>query len=156
MDDWTPHRSLARCNPMFHGKPRYDHILIQGQNALDAPEVWYARLCGLYTLRPDHVLSEHAIALVQYALPTNQVPSTDIGMKLLKYTADTTFIFVASIIRGVHMIPHSASRLPNLVFANDLTDPDIFLRLRKVSIPLLPDCFHALTASGTASRPTAK
>jgi hypothetical protein len=130
MDDWSPQRSLVRCNPSFHGEPRYDFVVIRGQSSAGGSELWYARVRCLLTLDSD--LSEHPIALVQYATPTSQLPSTNIGMRMVKVSKNAEFVFVASMIRSCHAIPHFASQNNSIVFINDLTDPDIFLRLRTV------------------------
>lgn len=104
-------------------------MVIRGRSS-GTSELWYAQVWCLLTLDSDP--SEHAIALVQYATPTSQRPSTDIGMRMVKVNKNAEFVFIASMVRSCHAIPHFGTQNSGIVFINDLTDPDIFLHLRIV------------------------
>lgn len=125
-DDWQLGLDRIRCNPSFFGKKREDTVIIDGADG----RYLFARLIAVFQLAMPQ--PTEPLALIQYftpVLPTTWKPATNIGMQVMKEDTKTDFIFLASIIRGSHMIPTFNKKRPRDFFLNDLIDPDMFLRL---------------------------
>lgn len=135
MSDWELKSDYLRCNPEFHGHPRYDCILI---NTQDKPYI--ARLVCIFSCTVDN--QAYPLALVQ---PFSSVfrdqgcrQQKDIDLGLFRFREnkrkDSEFISIHAIIRGVVMVPDSITPcglpLNQDYFLFDLLDADIFLRSR--------------------------
>lgn len=139
LSDWQLKTDHLRCNPTFHGHPRYDCVLVHS-----SPHPYIARLICLFTCTVDG--KEYPLALVQpYSLsPTTNLgqaqKNTDIDLELLRlqenFRSECEFVSIHSIIRGTVLV-HSDEETSNGMascdyFLFDLLDADMFLRGREL------------------------
>lgn len=132
---WKPTLDYLRCNPSFHGIPRYDGIIIDiGQG-----QVLFAILVLVFTCTIHSSMSQRApLALVQ---PLAQFigPRTRKDMHLCLYRLhahdriSSQLIPMEAICRGVYLIQDPDNPLD--YFAVDTTDTDIFVRLQMIFKP---------------------
>ncbi|KAJ7929009.1 hypothetical protein B0H13DRAFT_2248102 [Mycena leptocephala] len=122
--NWTEETDILRCNPNFHGNPRYDHALVN-----DKPEdLTVAHLVELLRCQlPDE--SVHDIAVVRMLKKSNWTPKTKwAGCWVYDEKKSLDLVLVKYLIRGAHMIPVSDANKPSLTYFNDLIDGDMFVR----------------------------
>ncbi|KAJ7867316.1 hypothetical protein B0H13DRAFT_2559912 [Mycena leptocephala] len=122
--NWTEETDILRCNPNFHGNPRYDHALVN-----DKPEdLTVAHLVELLPCQlPDE--SVHDIAVVRMLKKSNWTPKTKwAGCRVYDEKKSLDLVLVKYLIRGAHMIPVSDANKPSLTYLNDLIDGDMFVR----------------------------
>lgn len=133
MSTWTSTADYLRCNPKFHGHPRYDCVLVKtGQQPI------FARLVYLFSCTVEK--KSHPFALVQpLDAPAGRGGRKD---KLLRFhrvrakpRKNSEFISVHSIIRGVVLVPDFDKSDEFIVF--DVLDTDMSRRL-KTLYPLAP------------------
>ncbi|EKM75860.1 hypothetical protein AGABI1DRAFT_45711 [Agaricus bisporus var. burnettii JB137-S8] len=134
--DWELKVDHVRCNPQFHGAPRYDCVLINGTT-----ENFFARVLAFFTLTINgHDLS---FAYVQPFNPLYQHLNrliSDRELELLRFREqpekESIFISIHSIIRGAVMIKaeegSGAAHRGADYFLFDLLDCDMFLRGREI------------------------
>ncbi|KAG2012091.1 ubiquitin and ribosomal protein S27a [Coprinopsis cinerea AmutBmut pab1-1] len=132
-ESWDIERDLLRCSPSFHGRPRYDSVILQTTTGNI-----FARLLALFTLQapgtPDTDAIPIALAL-PYTAPIPKNLSTKdaaAGFYRVRRTvqAGAELFFARSIIRGAVLIPVNEQETDYLVF--DVADSDMFLRVREL------------------------
>ncbi|KAJ7858830.1 hypothetical protein B0H14DRAFT_3085032 [Mycena olivaceomarginata] len=103
LEDWRGLRDIVRCNPSFHGHPRYDSVLFNS----DSPDMAFARLHSLLrcTLESKH---HTAGARTEWA-----------GCQVREEVPEYSFLLMDYAIRGALLTP---------VPGNDAVDTDMFLR----------------------------
>ncbi|KAJ7467981.1 hypothetical protein FB451DRAFT_1340366 [Mycena latifolia] len=129
LDDWSDTADYLRCNPSFHGRPRFDGAIVK----TTAAEI-FVRLIYVFkiTLSDDKA---YPIALVQpLDAPRGPISRKDKALKLVRVRAkprkDAEFIFVRSIIRGAVLAP--AFDRDGDFMVMDVVDGDMFLRLKSM------------------------
>lgn len=123
-DDWMPSHDLVRCNPMFHGRPRFDCVLIN--DGTDKP-IGYGRLAALLTCLAFE--REFEIAFIVRSVIVTPAEKVDIGLAIVRERAVGEFILVERIVRAAQLIPTFLPARPRDFFVNDLVDYDMVLRL---------------------------
>ncbi|KAG2151772.1 hypothetical protein BD769DRAFT_1623523 [Suillus cothurnatus] len=128
MVDWKQATDHLRCNPQFHGLPRFDHALIQ----LTMDETIFVRLIFLFRCCISN-LGSFEFALVQpYTARINSARRTDHFFKLTRVKAmpraSSIFIPLNSFIRGALLVPDPDYQDEYLVV--DHIDSDMFLRMK--------------------------
>ncbi|KAG2142880.1 uncharacterized protein EDB93DRAFT_1241527 [Suillus bovinus] len=128
MVDWKQTTDHLRCNPQFHGLPRFDHALIQ----LTADETIFVRLILLFRCSILN-LGSFDFALVQpYTARINGSRRMDRFFKLTRVKAlpraSSIFIPLSSFIRGAVLVPDADHQDEHLVV--DHLDSDMFLQMR--------------------------
>ncbi|KAJ7447224.1 hypothetical protein FB451DRAFT_1343439 [Mycena latifolia] len=129
LDYWADVADYLRCNPCFHGHPRFDAALVKTAGA----EI-FVRLIYVFKI----VLSDskaYPIALVQpLDAPIGRISRKDQALKLIRVRAkprqEAEFIFVRSIIRGAVLAP--AHDRDGDFMVMDVLDGDMFLRLKSM------------------------
>ena len=124
VEDWTEGTDIMRCNPNFHGRPRYDCIIIHD----DAPMLSVARLCDLFRCwLPSGKIIE--LVLVRRFSDSKWKPRTvwD-GCRVLDERQDTTLVQMNYIVRGALVCPVSERAEEISHYLIDSIDADIFLR----------------------------
>ncbi|KAF7973288.1 hypothetical protein HWV62_15663 [Athelia sp. TMB] len=126
--DWRTAEDYLRCNPTFHGHPRYDSVIYPTDKGLV-----FAQLILLFNCTVAD--ATHSIALVQpydEHIPASERPKKDRDLGLLRYRARrrkfSEFISVSSIIRGALLVQDPD--VPDERFVVDVVDTDMFLRLQ--------------------------
>ncbi|KIJ54948.1 hypothetical protein M422DRAFT_153273 [Sphaerobolus stellatus SS14] len=122
VEDWQEKRDTLRCNPDFHGKPRYDCVVI------NTNPVTFGRILALFSsYGPGPAKMRHDIALIRKLQPSSWKPKTEWDGSKVFEEKDVDFFLLKYFIRGCHFIPTfdgSGKRF----YLNDLVDGDAFLR----------------------------
>lgn len=133
--DWNIKTNYLRCNPSFHGNPRYDCVLINSN-----PNPYFARIISLFTCQVGG--HDYPLALI---LPFSSVymhrnrRRKDIDFELLRlrenFRKDHEIVSINTFIRGAVIVesgepPNSLGFDSQDHFLFDLLDTDIFLRGR--------------------------
>ncbi|KAJ7443500.1 hypothetical protein B0H11DRAFT_2091370 [Mycena galericulata] len=126
LEDWSNQEDYLRCNPSFHGRPRFDGALVKTTTGN-----LFVRLVYIFQISLEE--KNYPLALVQpLDAPLGRVTKKDRALKLYRVRAKprqaSEFISVHSIVRGAVLVPDSAKRGDFLVM--DVLDPDMFFRLR--------------------------
>lgn len=115
-----------RCNPKFHGNPRYDGVIINtGQKVI------FAKLVFIFEYSFEGITEPLALVWPLDA-PTGPRSRKDKELGLIRVRAvprvDCEFIPVQSIIRGAMLVddPDAADEF----FVVDVVDTDMFMRMK--------------------------
>lgn len=122
--DWTEMKDILRCNPDFHGHPRFDCVVVHD----DAPGLTCARLKGLIRcwLPSGRVLD---LALICGFTRSRWKPRTLWkGYRVLDEDGDPSIIMVDYLLRGGLVCPVSEQDGEKAHYFIDTVDPDMFLR----------------------------
>ncbi|KAJ7766860.1 hypothetical protein B0H16DRAFT_1661404 [Mycena metata] len=122
--NWTERTDILRCNPNFHSRERYDHVLANNESQ----DITVAHLVELLRCRlPDK--SVHDLALIRMLKPSKWTPKTK-WSNCRVYDEEKSFNFILAkvLIRSAHMIPVFDAKKVSLTYLNDLIDGDMFLR----------------------------
>ena len=140
--DWRVTTNLLRVNPKFHGKPRYDCVVIK----VDDNSYIFARLLFIFQLKVFE--KEYHIALV---LPLDIPPGLknrqrDIDLRFTSLRARhrslSVFISVESIVRGSLLAADYESEYPDEYVVVDMVDSDLWLRVKSLSLACRVDLGH--------------
>lgn len=129
---WYTDRNLLRASSNFHGKPRFDSVMV---DTVDGPA--FAQLVFLFTLKVSVNIGTVQLGLVRYyqPVPRESCPryDTPVGFKRFKLcsAAASSIISLESVVHGVYMAP--IDNTDGHYFLNDLIDGDIFIRMKRYS-----------------------
>ncbi|KAG2091483.1 uncharacterized protein F5147DRAFT_822988 [Suillus discolor] len=127
--DWRQNTDHLRCNPKFHGRPRFDHALIQ----LTAEETAFVQLIFMFRCHISN-LGPFEFALVQPYTARVGPRRTDSTFKLTRVKAvprsSSIFVPLKSFIRGAVLVPDSEHQ--DEYFVVDHIDGDMFLRMKHI------------------------
>lgn len=128
--DWRQVTDHLRCNPMFHGKPRYDSLIFQSS----PDEFSFARLVFMFSCSIP-LFGTYDFALVR-PFTANVSParkSFDESFRITRVKARpcaaSIFIPIRSIVRGTLLYPDPKHADEYLVV--DHIDGDMFLRMKE-------------------------
>lgn len=114
-------QDILRATPKWRGKgARYDCVLING---VDGPQ--FAKVYILFLL--SIASNTYRIAFVRHYDSIGRHPSSNY---IRLQESNVGFVLVDTILRGVHILPPST--LNSFYTAQDLSGPDIHLRLKDV------------------------
>ncbi|KAK7001923.1 hypothetical protein R3P38DRAFT_2540149 [Favolaschia claudopus] len=124
LGDWTSTTDYLRCNPLFHGHPRYDGALVKTANGH-----MFVRLVYMFSRTVGN--KSHPFALV-LPLELRALSRKD---KLLrtyhlhsKARKEAEFVSAHSIVRGLLLVPDFDNA--GEFFIHDVADTDVSLRLK--------------------------
>ncbi|KAJ7822940.1 hypothetical protein B0H13DRAFT_2241567 [Mycena leptocephala] len=128
MSDWKWTADYLRCNPKFHGHPRYDYVLVK---TTDKPI--FAQLLYMFSCTVEN--KSHPLALIlPLDAPTGNTTRKDKLLRFRRFRAqarkNSEFISLHSIIRGAVLVADSDRAGDFLVF--DVLDGDTSLRLKSM------------------------
>ncbi|KAJ7088189.1 hypothetical protein C8R44DRAFT_836122 [Mycena epipterygia] len=128
MSAWTSTADYLRCNPKFHGHPRYDCVLVK-----TAQQPIFARLVYLFSCTVEK--KSHPFALIQpLDAPGGNLRRKDNLLRFHRVHAkprkSSEFISVHSIIRGAVLVPDFDKPGEFIVF--DVLDTDMSRRLKSL------------------------
>ncbi|KAI5981570.1 hypothetical protein EDD15DRAFT_2391765 [Pisolithus albus] len=128
--DWRQATDHLRCNPSFHGKPRYDSILFQ----LSQNKIAFARLVFMFSCNiPDFGKYDFALVRPYTANISATRKSFDDDFRITHVKARpctaSMFIPIRSIVRGVLLYPDPKHRDEYLVVEH--VDGDMFRRINE-------------------------
>ncbi|KDR66778.1 hypothetical protein GALMADRAFT_147642 [Galerina marginata CBS 339.88] len=124
VEDWTEGTDIMRCNADFHGRPRYDCVIVHD----DAQTLSVARLYDIFRCwLPSGKIID--LALVRRFSGSRWKPRTvwD-GCRVLDEDSDTTLVQLDYLLRGALVCPVSEKAKERSYYFIDSVDPDIFLR----------------------------
>jgi hypothetical protein len=118
LEDWKNERDIARCNPSFHGCPRYDCIIV------NTNPVSYARLLFVFScvLRSGQIID---MAVVQWLKEAKWKPKTHWKNCQVFEENGRSIIFLKYVVRACHMIP-TFDGPDKSYYLNDMVDGDMF------------------------------
>ena len=120
--DWRLSTDILHCKESFHGRQRYDHILVATEKGH-----FFARILRLFWIFVGE--QSHPVAYVKsYCRPPGQVRrrDKDLGLHRLRVKANPyEIISVRSIVRGALLVQDSDN--PEDHFVVDTVDADMFL-----------------------------
>ncbi|KAH9901641.1 hypothetical protein C8Q73DRAFT_636091 [Cubamyces lactineus] len=125
---WKLNTDNLRCNPSFHGAPRYDHIIYN----INHTEVGFAQLQFVFVC--EFMGTRYPLALVRRldVVNTRRTVDRDLGLCRVRCTNirhASQFIPITSIVRGALITPDAEKASDSFVI--DTVDGDMFLRLRQ-------------------------
>ncbi|KIK78200.1 hypothetical protein PAXRUDRAFT_164651 [Paxillus rubicundulus Ve08.2h10] len=127
--DWRLDIDHLRCNPLFHGRPRYDCALIQFSES----KVAFVRLIFMFTCVVNGFDNSFKFALVQPLTSGTGVCRLDRDFKLIHVKsvprASSIFIPVKLIIQGMLLYPDPEHHNEFLVV--ECIDGDMFLQMKE-------------------------
>jgi len=125
--DWRLYTDILRCNESFHGRQRYDHILVATEKGH-----FFARILRLFQIVVG--TQRHPVAYVKsYCRPAGRVrrKDKDLGLNRVRVKANPyEIISVDSIVRGALLVEDSDN--PDDYFVVDTIDADMFLRMQSL------------------------
>ncbi|KAG1748380.1 uncharacterized protein EDB91DRAFT_1235712 [Suillus paluster] len=126
--DWRVSMDYLRCNPMFHGLPRYDCVILQTEAG-----AIFTKLLLIFTCTVGDV--QYPIALtLPYDQPVGARPRKDKHFKFwwvkAKPRASAECFSVQSIVRGCVLAEDSTR--PNEFLVVDTIDTDMFLWMKEI------------------------
>ncbi|PSR75420.1 hypothetical protein PHLCEN_2v9125, partial [Hermanssonia centrifuga] len=130
---WKTVTDLPRCNPMFHGVPRYDGIIVNVAGDVKL----FAKLIFLFCYSFGE--NQYPLALIQMLdqpLDRNRDIQVDVDLDFYRVRAkprrSCEFIPIRSIVRGALLYDDPGNAGESLVV--DTIDTDMFLRLKELSM----------------------
>ncbi|KAJ6522057.1 hypothetical protein B0H19DRAFT_973693, partial [Mycena capillaripes] len=137
--DWRSTRDILRCNPHFHGTPRYDCVIY---SASDDP-LAMGPLKLLFRCRlPENVcldFGDDISTIIACGRDSSWKPKTrtDCPIRAQASAASSKFIALTHVIRGVFLCPIFAGRA-GMFYVVDCIDEDMYLRINNTSsVPVL-------------------
>ncbi|KAJ7629311.1 hypothetical protein B0H17DRAFT_1164314 [Mycena rosella] len=127
LEDWADEVDYLRCNPSFHGRPRYDGALVK----TPAGEI-FVKLIYMFKIELDDK-NTYLLSLVQpLDAPRGRISAKDRALKFIRVREKprraAEFIFVRSIIRGAVLV--SAGDQDGDYLVMDVVDGYMYLRLK--------------------------
>lgn len=122
--DWTELKDILRCNPDFHGKSRFDCVVIHD----DAPRITCARLRSLIRcwLPSGKALD---LAVIHGFTGSKWKPRTVWkGCRILDEDNGSSIVRMDYLLRGALLCPVSEQDGEKAHYFIDTVDPDMFLQ----------------------------
>ncbi|KAH9888565.1 hypothetical protein C8Q73DRAFT_776637 [Cubamyces lactineus] len=124
---WQMYTDHLRCNPSFHGAPRYDHVMYK----INDTKIGFAQLCFVFVCTFMDTRQPLALVHCLDVVQARQTVDQDLGLCRVRRSRSNQnsyrFIPVTSIIRGA-LITEDALK-SNDFFVIDSVDGDMFVRL---------------------------
>jgi hypothetical protein len=117
-------KDILRCNPHFHGEPRYDCVVVHD----DAPGITCARLQSLVRCwLPSGKIVD--LALIRGFSSSKWKPRTLWkGCRILDEDDSSSIVMIDYLLRGALLCPVTERDGEKTHYFIDTIDPDIFLR----------------------------
>lgn len=129
MVDWKLRIDYLRCNPSFHGRPRFDCVIVYRGDGY-----YFARLLYLFIYKFQG--TTFPIALIQPYADVYPLRKKDKELRLHrlrpKRRGDSIFISARSIRRGAFLVPALDPAHPSDLIVVDVIDTDMFLRIKSM------------------------
>ncbi|KIO21903.1 hypothetical protein M407DRAFT_79834, partial [Tulasnella calospora MUT 4182] len=125
-DDWSPKVDLVYAHPSFHGKPRYDSVILIDEMT---GEPSFTRLHLLFwCFGLDRIWD---MAMISRTRIVHGAKEGEIGMTVVEESDEIEFIQTSSIKRAAFLSPtfEGVGAVGPRFFVNDLVDYDMILRL---------------------------
>ena len=126
--NWDIKTDYVRCNPKFHGHPRYDFVIVDLPRGLA-----FARLACVFVCRIG--TRDYRLALIQTLEKSTRQPTkaVDKELSILRWHIRTRsrceVVPLDSIVRGAVLLEDK--KCSGDYFVIDTLDGDMFLRLKK-------------------------
>ncbi|KAF9491816.1 hypothetical protein BDN71DRAFT_1578512 [Pleurotus eryngii] len=130
---WTMRTDHLRCSPKFHGRPRYDHVIVKTEEPLGVftpfliSKIVFMFQCTIQDKDYHLALIDPLDALIG----PRRVIDAELGLIRLRTKTHRTseFIFIESIVRGA--VVTEAFDTPGDYLLVDTLDDDMFLRYKQ-------------------------
>ena len=138
MVSWRQETDYLRCSPKFHGRPRYDCILFQKQEASLRRDQMHGKAFGrlLLLFTWEGFEEKYSLALVQpfdVGVNSHRVQRLDQDLEFIRVKErpqrESIVCSIHSIIRGAAAIPDSRRSGEYVIM--DTLDTDSFLRIKE-------------------------
>lgn len=126
---WRQETDYLRCNPSFHGVPRFDGVLVE----LGEGHVMFGKLLFVFACEIDTELQPFALILpLDAPIGVQLRKDKQLGLHRLRARnrSQSIFIPIRSIIRGALITDDPL--VYNDYFLIDVVDTDWFLRSRRI------------------------
>ncbi|KAJ7312982.1 hypothetical protein DFH08DRAFT_791258 [Mycena albidolilacea] len=124
--DWNSDRDILRCNPKFHGRPRYDSIIYEA----DGNDLAMGQLELIFRCHLPHQKSLD-LAMIRPYCNSSWTAKTRTDCPIREWGAGPLFITLDQVTRGALLCPiFGASR--TVFYVMDCIDSDMFLRVNKI------------------------
>ncbi|KAJ7220703.1 hypothetical protein GGX14DRAFT_559495 [Mycena pura] len=124
--DWRSARDILRCNPHFHGAPRFDSVIYEDDgNPLALVEFHFIFRCHL----PSGAVLD--LALVQPFHETKWQPKTRTDCPIREISKTWKFIALEQVVRGALLCPIFGGK-DGVHYIVDCIDEDMYLRLHDI------------------------
>ncbi|KAJ7642628.1 hypothetical protein DFH06DRAFT_1097369 [Mycena polygramma] len=125
--DWKLAQDILRCNPSFHGRPRYDSVIYEAQDDdLAMGELKLVFRCHL----PEKVTVD--LAMIKPYRKSSWAPRTRTDCPIREWSPGTPiFVALEHVTRGVLLCPIFRA-LREVFYVVDCVDEDMFLRVNKI------------------------
>ncbi|KAJ7263308.1 hypothetical protein C8J57DRAFT_1070690 [Mycena rebaudengoi] len=128
MVDWRSARDILRCNPKFHGAPRFDSVIYEtDDDPLAMGQLQLVFRCHL----PNS--TELDLAMIHPFRKTSWQPKTPTDCPIREQSSAQSSIFIAleHIVRGALLCPIFGAK-QGIHFVIDCIDEDMYLRLNNI------------------------
>ncbi|KAF7371641.1 hypothetical protein MVEN_00019800 [Mycena venus] len=125
--NWKSATDILRCNPKFHGQPRYDSLIFSAQDdplAMGQLELIFR--CHL----PGRVSLD--LAMIRTYCGSSWKPKTRTDCPLREMNTGAMFISLEHVVRGALLCPIFGSPREAVYYVIDCIDGDMFLRLNPI------------------------
>lgn len=124
---WESTADLLRCNPRFHGQPRYDHIIFNDKDGHAFARLIYLFICEAGGLKIPMALIQDTEKGVG---GRRRIVDRDLGFHRVRMAPRnrSRFIPLRSVVRGALLVQDSQT--PTEYVVVDTIDTDMFLRMR--------------------------
>ncbi|KAJ6604998.1 hypothetical protein B0H10DRAFT_1922835 [Mycena sp. CBHHK59/15] len=124
--DWNSGRDILRCNPKFHGRPRYDSVIYEAHD----DDLAMGQLELVFRCHLPHKVTLD-LALIQPYRKSSWAPRTRTDYPIREWSPGSLFITMEHITRGALLCPIFGA--PREVFyVMDCVDEDMFLPVNEI------------------------
>ncbi|KAJ6548364.1 hypothetical protein B0H19DRAFT_1265201 [Mycena capillaripes] len=124
--DWNSGRDILRCNPKFHGRPRYDSVIYEAHD----DDLAMGQLELVFRCHLPHKVTLD-LALIHPYRKSSWAPRTRTDCPIREWNPGSVFITMEHITRGALLCPIFGA--PREVFyVMDCVDEDMFLRVNDI------------------------
>ena len=124
--DWSNGRDILRCNPLYHGRSRYDSVIFEGQGGdLAMGQLELVFRCHL----PHNVTLD--LAMIRPYRKSTWAARTRTDCPMREWSSGSIFIALEHVTRGALLCPIFGAP-PKVFYVIDCVDEDMYLRINKI------------------------
>ncbi|KAG6847873.1 hypothetical protein H0H93_005308 [Arthromyces matolae] len=128
-EDWSLARDIIRCNKLFHGRERFDCVVVN----MDLPGLVVARVRALLRCKlPSGKVLDLAIVKMLSRTQSWKPNTVWSGCEVHEEDKNPSFILMDYIVRGCLVSPTFDSKAPHMFYLVDTVDEDMFLRASNI------------------------
>ncbi|KAJ6544709.1 hypothetical protein B0H10DRAFT_1970094 [Mycena sp. CBHHK59/15] len=124
--DWNNGRDILRCNPKFHGRPRYDSIIYEAQG----DKLAMGQLESVFRCHLPHKVTLD-LAMIHPYWKSTWAARTHTDCPMREWGPGSTFIALEHVTRGA-LLYHIFGAPHKVFYVIDCVDGDMFLRINNI------------------------